>query len=57
MEHYGLKWTELRGRNTYIHRQKYFTSVEKRQAYAAKLVERNSFIEFVAWVDPKVTLH
>lgn len=54
---YGLRWRSW-GRNGRMQtHEKFFVSDAARARFAAKLSERESFIEFVAWSDPKHSLH
>lgn len=54
---YGLRWSEW-GRDSRPHtKEKWFKTAEAREAFANKVAEKDSFHEFVAWSDPKVTHH
>ena len=54
---YGLCWRSLARSGRTQTRRKFFVSDAARARFAAKVSERDSFIEFVAWSDPTHTLH
>ena len=56
MNEYGLRWRVWR-KGELQTREKFFANEEQRQRYADKISEQDSFVEFLAWSDPVVTLH
>ena len=57
MMDYGLRWSEWGKDNRPKMKEKFFPTAEKRDAFATKVSEKDSFHEFVAWSDPQVTHH
>jgi len=59
MLEYGLRWREFGKRSSagLLTREKYFKTPEARGLYAERLIDRDGFVEFLEWTDPKATVH
>jgi hypothetical protein len=55
---YGLRWREWKRRtNELVTKERFFPTAEKRERFASDVSERDTFHEFVAWCDPRDTVH
>jgi hypothetical protein len=54
---YGLRWHQFMGPARMRLKEKFFADEDKRAAFARRLAEREDFVEFLAWLDPVVTIH
>lgn len=57
MNEYGLRWSEWGRDDRPRTKEKWFTTAEKRQVFAEKVSGKDNFHEFVAWSDPKISVH
>lgn len=55
MDHeYGVRWTEAVGRNMETRtKERFFPTAEKRTKFCEKLEQNSSFLEFLAWSEPR----
>lgn len=58
MNEYGLRWQEWRLRtNELVTKERFFKTDAARAKFADAVSERDNFHGFVAWSEPRDTLH